>query len=79
VAGRAAVRLTQLGLCLTIARAHTGRTFWFSAVPMVAALTSVALLEDSDGVAHMFARGDQLVSGLRAQGAAYSLPAKRFF
>ncbi len=48
-------------------------TFWFSAVPMVAALTSVALLEECDGVAHMFARGDQLVSGLRQQAAAHSL------
>jgi glutamate-1-semialdehyde 2,1-aminomutase len=49
-------------------------TFWFSAVPMVAALTSIALLEENDGVAHMFARGDQLVSGLREQATSYSLP-----
>jgi glutamate-1-semialdehyde 2,1-aminomutase len=48
-------------------------TFWFSAVPMVAALASIALLEDEDGVAHMFARGDQLVSGLREQAASHSL------
>ncbi|MDT5311102.1 MAG: glutamate-semialdehyde -aminomutase [Mycobacterium sp.] len=32
-------------------------TFWFSAVPMVAAWESIALLEEHDGVAHMFARG----------------------
>jgi glutamate-1-semialdehyde 2,1-aminomutase len=49
-------------------------TFWFSAVPMVAALASIGLLEEYDGLAHMTARGDQLVSGLRAQAASYSLP-----
>lgn len=49
-------------------------TFWFSAVPMVAALTSIALLEEVDGLTHMFARGDQLVSGLREQASSYSLP-----
>lgn len=49
-------------------------TFWFSAVPMVAALTSLTMLEEDDGVAQMFARGDQLVSGLRAQAASHSLP-----
>lgn len=49
-------------------------TFWFSAVPMVAALTSLSLLEEEDGVAHMFARGDQLVSGLREQAGSHSLP-----
>jgi len=41
---------------------------------MVAALASIALLEEQDGVAHMFARGSQLVSGLREQAASYSLP-----
>lgn len=49
-------------------------TFWFSAVPMVAALTSIELLEGLDGITHMFARGNQLVSGLREQAASYSLP-----
>ncbi|BBZ26025.1 glutamate-1-semialdehyde 2,1-aminomutase [Mycolicibacterium madagascariense] len=49
-------------------------TFWFSAVPMVAALTSITLLEEEDGVAHMFARGDQYVAGLREQAASYALP-----
>jgi len=49
-------------------------TFWFSAVPMVAALASIALLEERDGVGHMFARGNQLVSGLREQAASYTLP-----
>jgi glutamate-1-semialdehyde 2,1-aminomutase len=49
-------------------------TFWFSAVPMVAALTSIALLEENDGVAQMFARGKQLVRGLHEQAASYSLP-----
>jgi glutamate-1-semialdehyde 2,1-aminomutase len=49
-------------------------TFWFSAVPMVAALTSLALLDECDGVAHMYARGQQLVSGLAAQAASHALP-----
>lgn len=49
-------------------------TFWFSAVPMVAALTSLALLEECDGVAHMYARGQQLVTGLAAQAASHALP-----
>jgi glutamate-1-semialdehyde 2,1-aminomutase len=51
-------------------------TFWFSAVPMVAALTSIALLEELDGITHMVARGDQLVSGLREQATSYSLPVR---
>jgi glutamate-1-semialdehyde 2,1-aminomutase len=45
-------------------------TFWFSAVPMVAALASIALLEEHDGVTNMFARGNRLVSGLREQAAS---------
>ncbi|MBB3749075.1 glutamate-1-semialdehyde 2,1-aminomutase [Mycolicibacterium sp. BK634] len=49
-------------------------TFWFSAVPMVAALASIALLEELDGVSQMFARGNQLVTGLREQAVSYSLP-----
>jgi glutamate-1-semialdehyde 2,1-aminomutase len=49
-------------------------TFWFSAVPMVAALETLALLEEEDGVSQMFARGNQLVMGLRQQAASYSLP-----
>jgi glutamate-1-semialdehyde 2,1-aminomutase len=49
-------------------------TFWFSAVPMAAALATLELLEEQDGVAQMFARGDQLRTGLRQQAAAYSLP-----
>lgn len=49
-------------------------TFWFSAVPMVAALETLALLEEEDGVAQMFARGNQLVMGLRQQAGSYALP-----
>jgi len=49
-------------------------TFWFSAVPMVAALTSITMLQESDGVSQMFTRGEHLVSGLRLQAASYSLP-----
>ncbi|CAN5296310.1 aminotransferase class III-fold pyridoxal phosphate-dependent enzyme [soil metagenome] len=49
-------------------------TFWFSAVPMVAALTSLALLEENDGVAQVFSRGTQLVTGLHEQAASHSLP-----
>ena len=49
-------------------------TFWFSAVPMVAALTSIALLEEQDGVAQMFTRGRQLVAGLQEQAASHALP-----
>jgi glutamate-1-semialdehyde 2,1-aminomutase len=49
-------------------------TFWYSAVPMVAALATISLLEENDGVAQMFARGDQLRTGLRQQAAAHSLP-----
>jgi len=49
-------------------------TFWFSAVPMVAALASIALLEEQGGVAHMFAVGQRLVSGLQEQARSYSLP-----
>ncbi|MET0698988.1 MAG: aminotransferase class III-fold pyridoxal phosphate-dependent enzyme [Mycobacterium sp.] len=49
-------------------------TFWFSAVPMAAALATISLLEEQDGVAQMFARGDQLRTGLRQQAASYSLP-----
>ncbi|CAN5385768.1 aminotransferase class III-fold pyridoxal phosphate-dependent enzyme [soil metagenome] len=49
-------------------------TFWFSAVPMVAALATIDLLEELDGVTQMFARGDQFATGLRQQAASHSLP-----
>jgi glutamate-1-semialdehyde 2,1-aminomutase len=48
-------------------------TFWYSAVPMVAALATIDLLKDGDGVTQMFARGDQLTTGWRQQAAAHSL------
>ncbi|AQA06874.1 glutamate-1-semialdehyde 2,1-aminomutase [Mycobacterium sp. MS1601] len=49
-------------------------TFWFSAVPMVAALATINLLDEVDGVTQMFTRGQQLVDGLHEQAVAHGLP-----
>jgi glutamate-1-semialdehyde 2,1-aminomutase len=48
-------------------------SFWFSAVPMAAALATLAVLEEEDGVARMRAMGERLCRGLREQAQALGL------
>jgi glutamate-1-semialdehyde 2,1-aminomutase len=49
-------------------------SFWMSAGPMAAAIATINLLHEEDGVARMFDRGNQLVTGLHAQAAQAGLP-----
>jgi glutamate-1-semialdehyde 2,1-aminomutase len=46
-------------------------TFWFSSVQMVAALTTLRVLEESDAIARMARLGTRLKEGLEAQGMAH--------
>jgi glutamate-1-semialdehyde 2,1-aminomutase len=48
-------------------------SFWFAAAPMAAALATLRILRDTDGVATMRASGTRLQEGLRAQAAAHGL------
>jgi glutamate-1-semialdehyde 2,1-aminomutase len=48
-------------------------SFWFAAAPMAAALTTLRILRETDGVATMRASGTRLQEGLRAQAAAHGL------
>ncbi len=51
-------------------------SFWMAAVPMAAAIATLELLSEEDGLARMYARGTQLCDGLRAQADGYGLPAR---
>lgn len=42
-------------------------SFWMAAAPMAAALTTIRILEETDGIATMRASGTRLQEGLRAQ------------
>ncbi len=48
-------------------------SYWNSAVPMAAALETLAVLERDDGVAHIARTGRALADGLRAQAARHGL------
>jgi glutamate-1-semialdehyde 2,1-aminomutase len=48
-------------------------SFWFSAVPMAAALATLDVLEKDDGVARMQQAGEALMTGMRQQAASLGL------
>ncbi len=48
-------------------------SFWFAAAPMAAALTTIRLLTETDGIGRMHASGTRLQEGLRAQAQAHDL------
>lgn len=48
-------------------------SFWYAAAPMAAALTTIRLLKESDGIGRMRASGLRLQEGLRAQAQAHDL------
>jgi glutamate-1-semialdehyde 2,1-aminomutase len=46
-------------------------SFWLAGAPLAAALTTIRILEETDGIATMRASGTQLQEGLAAQAAAH--------
>ncbi len=48
-------------------------SFWFAGAPMAAALTTIRILTETDGIATMRASGTRFQEGLRAQAAAHDL------
>jgi glutamate-1-semialdehyde 2,1-aminomutase len=48
-------------------------SFWFAAAPMAAALATLRILRETNGVETMRASGTRLQAGLRAQAAAHGL------
>ena len=48
-------------------------SFWFSAVPMAAAVATLDLLDREDGVARMQAAGEAIVTGLADQARGHNL------
>lgn len=48
-------------------------SFWYAAAPMAAALTTIRLLKETDGVQRMRASGLRLQGGLRAQARAHGV------
>jgi glutamate-1-semialdehyde 2,1-aminomutase len=46
-------------------------TFWFSPVPMVAALATMRVLEETEAIAHMARLGSRLADGLKDRGLAH--------
>ena len=55
----------------------TTGSFWFSAVPMAAALATLQALREEDAVAVMRARGQALRDGLAAQAARWEVPVRQ--
>jgi glutamate-1-semialdehyde 2,1-aminomutase len=49
-------------------------TFWFAPAPMVAALATLQVLDETDAIAHMVWLGERLRTGLRQLGVAHGLP-----
>jgi glutamate-1-semialdehyde 2,1-aminomutase len=49
-------------------------TFWFAPAPMVAALTTLRVLDETDAIAQLARLGERLASGLQQVGAAHGLP-----
>jgi glutamate-1-semialdehyde 2,1-aminomutase len=49
-------------------------TFWFAPGPMVAALATLRVLDETDAIAHMARLGARLGAGLQQLGAAHGLP-----
>lgn len=48
-------------------------SFWFSAVPMSAALATLSVLDEEDGIARMNAVASKVVNGMADQAAAHGL------
>ena len=48
-------------------------SFWMSGVPMAAAIATINVLNDEDGLQRMRERGERLVHGLRGQADQYGL------
>jgi glutamate-1-semialdehyde 2,1-aminomutase len=46
-------------------------SFWFAGAPMAAALTTIRILEETDGIATMRSSGQRLMDGLAAQAAGH--------
>ncbi len=49
-------------------------TFWFAPAPMVAALTTLRVLDETEAIAHMARLGERLGTGLQQLGAAHGRP-----
>jgi glutamate-1-semialdehyde 2,1-aminomutase len=49
-------------------------TFWFAPAPMVAALITLRLLDETGAIAHMARLGKRLTAGLQQLGGAHGLP-----
>ena len=49
-------------------------TFWFAPAPMVAALATLRVLDETGAIAHMARLGARLGAGLRQLGAAHGFP-----
>ncbi len=48
-------------------------SFWYAAAPMAAAMTTIRILKEIDGIETMRASGERLQEGLRAQAAGHGL------
>jgi glutamate-1-semialdehyde 2,1-aminomutase len=62
-----AALLGDASLAAAAAKVTATGSFWYSAAPMAAALTTIRVLKDSDGIARMRSAGRLLQEGLRKQ------------
>lgn len=51
-------------------------SFWYAAAPMAAALVTIRVLKETDGIAKMRASGERLQQGLRAQATRHGFSAR---
>lgn len=60
-------------LKIAASRVFLTGSFWFSAVPMAAALACLRVLERDNAIAHMQSMGEALMSGLQARASKHGL------
>ncbi len=72
-----AVVLGREGLRDATSRIYLTGSFWYSAVPMAAAIATLGVLREEDAIATMEAAGTRFRQGLEAQSVSHGLPIRQ--
>jgi glutamate-1-semialdehyde 2,1-aminomutase len=72
-----AVVLGREGLRDAASRIYLTGSFWYSAVPMAAAIATLGVLREEDAIASMEAAGTRFREGLEAQSVSHGLPIRQ--
>jgi glutamate-1-semialdehyde 2,1-aminomutase len=72
-----AVVLGREGLRDTVSKVYLTGSFWYSAVPMAAAIATLGVLREENAIATMEAAGTRFREGLEAQSVSHGLPIRQ--